>query len=667
MTDLGVFRDLLVVFALGVAVVLLFHRFRLPPIVGFLLTGVLAGPYGFRLIRAYDDVTALADVGVILLLFTIGLQLSFRELLSVRRIVLKGGALQVTVTIIVVAAIAMALGVAWPLATFLGMLVAHTSSTIILRQVSDRDELDTPHARAALGISIFQDLSVVPMVLAVPLLAGGSALQGSAWGTVVRALLYLGAVGVAARFVVPPLLERVVRTRQREAFVLTIALLALGMAAAAAAMGLSLSLGAFLAGVVLSESRYSQQALGEILPLRELFNILFFVSIGMLFDARTLLHQPGLVLSAIGLAIGLKAIIGAGVVLALGYSIRVAVLTGVLLAQVGEFSFVLSRAGIAGGLLDESLNQLFLAVAIGTMALAPVLLALASPIANRLQRALPARWIPGTEGDAGIAGRGGHGLDDHVVIVGYGLNGHNLARVLRGNDIPFIVIEMNPELARAAYEDGVAVVAGDATRPEIVEHAGIRRARVMVVAISDRAATRQVVDVARRLNPDIDTIVRTRYVSEIAPLLALGTNEIVPEEFETSVEIFSRVLQRYLVPRDVIESAIHDIRRDAYQALRTTADSRTIASEVSRYVSELALETYRVAPGSALAGRMLKESRLRERVNVTIVAIRTADGVSIVNPTGSQVLHEGDAVTILGRAECLDGARSEFDAVAQLA
>ncbi|HEV2180864.1 MAG TPA: cation:proton antiporter, partial [Gemmatimonadaceae bacterium] len=440
MSEPGLLPDLLILFALSVAAALAFHRLRLPPIVGFLITGVISGPYGFGLIRNIADVESLAEIGVVLLLFTVGLEFSLQHLARLRRFLFIGGALQVGVTIAVTAALARSLAVAWPVAIFLGMLVALSSTAITLRLYAERGELDTPFGNASLGILIFQDLCVVPMMLLTPALAGGGRNPTSLARTLLEAALFIAATVVAARLVVPRILHLVAATRRREVFLLTIVLFCLGTAWASARVGLSLALGAFIAGIVIADSEYSQQALSDIVPLREVFNSLFFISIGMLFDIRTIGRSPLLVLSAIATVIIVKVVVTGGASLALGQSLRPALATGLGLAQIGEFSFVLSAAGMAAGLLDERLDQLFLAVAVGTMALTPALIDLAPRAGAWLERRTPNRWRPSQTGptmppNAPIA--------DHVIIVGFGFNGRNLARVLRDVGIAYRVIDSN--------------------------------------------------------------------------------------------------------------------------------------------------------------------------------------------------------------------------------
>jgi CPA2 family monovalent cation:H+ antiporter-2 len=481
---------------------------------------------------------------------------------------------------------------------------------------------------------------------------------GSAGGDLANVLLVVAKAGVfiglaiaAARWIVPWLLHVVVATRKREVFLLTIVLLCLGMAVASAQVGLSMALGAFIAGLILSESEYAHQALGEVLPLREVFNSLFFVSIGMLFNVRILIDHPVQIIGALIAVVTVKTLITSGIVMVLGHPLRIALVTGVLTSQIGEFSFVLSKVGTEAGLLGGELAQGFIAVAVGSMMLTPLLARLAPRVSARIERWLPGTYVRGRAVTVTVRGELPP-LDDHVIIVGYGVNGRNLARMLSRIGIPFIVLEMNPDAVRAERKRGRPIMYGDATRREILQLAGIDRARVLVLAISDAGATRSAVDLARRLNRELHIVVRSRYVQEMAALLAVGTDEVVPEEFETSIEISSRVLRRYLVPRDVIERLIREVRSDSYEMLRTMSDTHSPAAGFDRFLADLSLEVYRVERSSAIVGMTLASSGLRER-GVSVVAIQRRDATMRSTPTGADTLEEGDAVLLLGPPERL--------------
>lgn len=644
MPELPFLRDLVVLLLLALAIALLFQRLRQPSVVGFLVAGVILGPHGLSLIHDVHQVELLAEVGVILLLFTLGLEFSLRALAQLRRQVLLGGNLQVVLTILVTTPLALFVG-DWRQAVLIGGLATLSSTVIALKLLTDRGEVDTPHGRAAVGILLWQDLLVIPMMLGVQFLAGASAAgAGTTVWSLAGGLLVVAAILLSARWLIPPFLAEVVRTRRRELFVLTLVLICLGTAWITNRVGLSLALGAFLAGVSVSESEYGAQALSDVLPLRDTFSSLFFISIGMLLDLGFVMRHPVLVGSTVVIVLVLKILTSLGAVWGLGIGLRSAVLGGFAVAQVGEFSFVLAQVGVAMGLLDTRLYQVFLAVAVTSMVATPFLFAAAGPVADRLLTWRLPTWLweakrpvpPGAEARA-----------DHVVIGGYGLNGGNLARVLRDVEIPYLILEMNPERVWAARSEGEPIVYGDVARREVLEHLGLERARALVVAISDPASTRRAVAIARAGWPRLTIIVRTRYLTEVEELHRLGANEVVPEEFETSVEIFAKVLATYEVPRKIIAQKIEQVRRDHYGVWR---DSDLRAHHLGRLGTMLAgldVDAYRVAETSYARGRTLMELDLR-RVSGAAVIARVRNGVTLANPGGDVAAEPGDTFMLLG-------------------
>lgn len=653
-----ILSEVLVLLALSVAVTVLFHRFGLPPIVGFLLTGVLCGPGGLGLVKDARQVEILAELGVVLLLFTVGIELSLEKLVRLRWLLLFGGGLQVVLTAGLAALLAQAVGVGWAKAVFLGLLVSLSSTAIVLRIVSDRGEVDTAYGRACVAILIFQDLCIVPMVLLTPFLAGKAVGAGALGWVALKAVAFVGGAVLAARYAVPWAFRLVVHTRLREVFVLTVAGLCLGAAWSSAQVGLSLALGAFIAGLILSQSEYGVQALGDALPFREVFNSLFFISVGLLLDVRTVVESPGWVLGTVAAIVALKTLTGAGATLVLGYPVRVAAAAGLSLSQIGEFSFVLSRAGVDAGILGQRFDQLFLAAAVITMALTPWLHR-AGLWAQARTGSLASWRLPGLGRESAAAPHPSQ-LRDHVVIVGYGVNGRNLGRVLTSVGIPYMAVEMNPYTVRDHRRLGVPILYGDATAPETLAHAGIQAARVMVVAVSDAAATRRVVALANRAAPRLTVIARTRYVQEVGPLQALGAHQVIPEEFETSVEIFARVLQAFLAPRDVIERCIREIRKDAYEVLREPSLPQPPQGGIERFLTDIGFETFRVDDGSPLAGLTLGEARLRSRTGATLVALQKRGGTLMSNPDPATALGAGDLAMVLGTPDQLTAAAALF-------
>jgi CPA2 family monovalent cation:H+ antiporter-2 len=560
-------RDLVVLFGVSIVVVFCFDRLRLPAVVGFLVAGVVLGPYGLDLVKDVSRVEIFAEIGVVLLLFTIGVEFSLAHIPSIRA-VLGAGSLQIGSAIALSVLGGLALGMPVNQGVFWGFLIAMSSTAIVLKMVTERSETNTLHGRLTIGVLIFQDLAVVPMMILTPVLGrqDNGGVLAVAW-PLVKALLLVTMILVAARFLVPRLLIAVVRSRSRELFVITIMMVCLGIAWLSSLAGLSLAIGAFIAGLIVSESEYSHQALVEVLPFRHSFNSLFFISVGMLLDLRVLVAHPMLVGGLVLAIVGGKVLTAAGSAAIVGYSWRSALLTGVALAQVGEFSFILSKAGKDAGLLSAESFQVFLAVSVLTMLLTPFLIQASPPLARRveaLQRLL--HWVPVRPADGQEPPL--RQVRDHTIIAGYGVNGRNLAKVLRETEIPFVVVEMDGEVVRHEQKKGAPIYFGDVTHPQVLRRFGIQEARALVLAISDPLATRRAITVARQLNPSIHIVARTRYLREIDDLLALGADEVVPEEFETSIEIFSLVLMHYRMPPRLVAEKAERIRKEGYALLR---------------------------------------------------------------------------------------------------
>lgn len=651
-------QDLMMLFGLALVTVVLFRQFKLPSIIGFLCTGVVAGPYALGLIKDTHQVEQMAEIGVVLLLFTIGIEFSLKELMRIKHLVLWGGGLQVGVTIGVVALLWLALGFSWQQSVFFGFLVSLSSTAILMKLLMDAGEMDSPHGKTCLGILIFQDLCVVPLMLFTPFLGGaGNGLTGivivSAKALVVVVVAHFG-----ARFAVPWIFNQVVRAKSRELFILTIIFVGFGTAFLTAQVGLSLALGAFIAGLAISESEYSHQVMGDIIPFRDAFMSLFFISVGMLLDPTVILRHP---LIVVGIVVGIvliKWVVATGAALVLGVPPKPALISGLLLAQVGEFAFVLTRSGQQHGLLNPDQYQLFLAASVATMALTPFSLRFAEPIASLITSRLPAALRRGTR-TTGVA-HDRFPMEDHVIIVGFGINGKNLARVLNGNGIRYIAVETNHHTVKSERKKGTRIIFGDASRPEILSHALIEKARIMVIAISDATATRRVAAQARAMRPAIHLIVRTRYVAEMEPLYRLGVNDVIPEEFETSVEIFSRVLRTYLVPHDQIEHCVAEVRRDSYQMFRTMSRRHSHATGISGFLSGVELATFTVQSGSSLEGTQLRDGLLRDRSGATVLVIKRGDEVNS-NPDPVWQFESGDMVLILGKPDQLIFAAHLFD------
>ncbi|MDX2042345.1 MAG: cation:proton antiporter [Acidobacteriota bacterium] len=652
--DITLLNDLLILLLAALPIAFLCHRLRLPVMVGFMLTGIIIGPSGAGLIRDPHAVELLAEIGVVLLLFTIGLEFSLQRMMEMKRLVVLGGGLQVVLTLLIAFGLAYLFGRSFSQSAFFGFLFALSSTAIVLKSYMDRAEVETPHGKAGVGILLFQDLCIVPMMLLTPVLSGK---EGSDPTQIVLALgeaaLAIAAIILTARFVVPFLLGRIVKLRSPEIFIVFVVLVSLGTASVTAHFGLSLALGAFIAGLVLSESEYSHQIVSDVLPFRDVFNSLFFISIGMLLSLAALLANLPTVLFLLTALIVGKALIVFVVALLLGNSLRVATMIGLGLAQVGEFSFILAKVGAGQGLISDNDYQQFLAASILSMILTPFLIKVAPRAGYGLQTLIS----PKSKEDLSLEPpESTDAQKGHVVIVGYGMNGHNLAKVLSRTSIPHKVLELNAENVRKGKADGAPIYYGDATRREILLHAGLASARILAIAISDLLATRRIVALAREMNPDLRIIVRTRYMSELNDLFSLGANQVIPEEFETSIEIFSRVLREYGVGRNLIEREVQEIRREGYKVLRSASLPLAGFSVVAETFGSVSSETVFIDEHSPAIGKTLSELNLRRSVGVTVIAA-ICDSNTRVNLGPEFRISANDILVLLGSPEQIEQAQ----------
>jgi CPA2 family monovalent cation:H+ antiporter-2 len=636
----------------SVLVLLASHRVRLPPVIGLLLTGMLIGPSGLGLLGEIRAVEIFAEIGVVFLLFAIGLEFSLERLREIRRPFFIGGPVQSAATTLVTALLAIALGVGAGKAVFFGFLVALSSTAVVLKLYAERQELDAPQGKLVLGVLLFQDFLIVPMIVLTPVLAGRVEASAGAIGLRLGGgVLAVGTVFLVARYLMPKLLYRLVRTRIRELFVLGALAVCLGAAWLTESLGFSLALGAFLAGIVVAESEYSYQVVAEVAPFRDVFTSVFFISIGMLLDLRFAVAHLPVILGVTAAVLLIKTLTGAAAARVLGLPARVVALVALALAQIGEFSFVLLNVGRAQGLVDPAQYQTAIAMAVITLLLTP----LAIGVAPRLGERLPA-WMGATGGGSAVR----PALARHVVVVGFGLNGRTLARVLREAGIPYVVIELNGDAVEEGLAAGEPMIFGDSTRQEILEHAGVGAAQVVVFAISDLVAVRSSIVLARRLAPDVHILVRTRMVAQIEELRRCGADDVVAEEFETAIEIFTRVLERYHVPRNVIRAQTRILRGEGYRMLR----SERLSGEVSEALLEaLAVGTtdmYLLEPRSQAAGRTLRELDLRARTGTTVIAV-VRDGKPMPNPDPELRLEPGDTLVLVGSHAEMEAAFGLLD------
>lgn len=651
--EIPILKDIVVILGLSIFIILLFQKLKVPSILGFLIAGIIAGPHVFNLISSRHEVELLSEIGIIFLLFIIGIELSLKGLASIKKMILIGGGLQVGGTIFFTALIATFFNIPLATAVFLGFLFSLSSTAIVLKLFQEKGEVTSPHGRLAVAILIFQDIVVVPMMLLTPILAGKSDNVLLTLAILVGKILAVGfLIYILAIYVVPRVFKMVIKTKNRELFILTTIVFCFGIAWLTSSVGLSLALGAFFAGLIISESDYSHQATANVLPFREIFISFFFISVGSLLDLSFFFNN---ILIIIMLAVGvilLKMGIIAITVLTLRYPARTVFMTVFALFQVGEFSLLLSTVGVENGLLEENIYQYFLAISIISMALTPILMNYASrityflleiPIPSAVRHRLDnIRKTKELEPPA-IAE-----LKDHLVIVGYGINGRNIAKAAKSGNIPYVITDLDPDPFKEAKDKGEPIVFGDASDDVILKHMHVQEARVVVIAISDATATKNIIKAVRDLSQTAWIIVRTRYVKEIEANIRLGADEVIPEEFETSIEIFSRVLRKYLIPFDEVQEFIHQIRASDYEMLTSIKGGVHTPEYKHLHIPNREIVTLSVQQGpNAIVGKTVEEAGVAKNYRVTVLAIKR-DFQYITDITPNTAIQQGDLLYLFG-------------------
>ncbi|HLB12308.1 MAG TPA: cation:proton antiporter, partial [Dehalococcoidia bacterium] len=527
--------------------------------------GAVIGPFGLGLIRDIDTVQALAEFGVALLMFTVGVHFSLSELRAVWRVAILGGAFQIAATILVGLATGVLLG--WSLAqgVFFGCVIALSSTAIVIKTLSDRGELDSIHGRIMTGILIVQDLSVIPMMVLLPLLGQASATALPDLGlAVLKAAVLMGGMFLLGTRLIPWVIERVVKTRSRELFLLTIVALVLAMAFGARLLDLSLALGAFMAGLVVSESKFGAQALAEVTPLRDIFALLFFVSIGMLTDPRFVLQNLELVAVVVAVIIFSKWVFSALAASFAGYDGRTSFFVGIGLIQIGEFSFLLARLGLDRQIVSEQVYTLVLAAAILTMMLTPLAMTVSPGLYATLSRLGPLRPLLERGSTPKAFSKIGR-MSNHAVVCGYGDVSRHLVQVLRQRKFPCLVIDLDPYVIEDLRRQGCPCIYGDATNPYVLGLADLDRARVLVLTTPDPMVVETAMKNAVQINPRLDIVARARGGARLELVRPHGFLEIVEPEFEAGLEIMRHTLHRFGVSSPEIQLLISSLRRDYTQ------------------------------------------------------------------------------------------------------
>ena len=636
-----IIQDLTLLLLVSLPINLLFHKIKWPSVSGYLVAGVLIGPHGLGWIADPESVERLAEIGVLLLMFVIGLEFSLGHLLREVGRILGAAALQMGLTTLAVGLVASRLGYSGAAGWWLGILTALSSTAVVLKMIIDRVEIDTPRGRACIGILLFQDVCVLPLMLLTPLLGGREPVSGWTLGlALLKSAAAVGGMFFVSRLAVPRALGTIARTGTREHLTLFVILLILGTGWLAEQVGLSLAMGAFIAGIILSESEYQHQISLDILPVKDYFGSIFFISVGMLLDLQVLAAGwERYALLVLGL-IGLKSMVAGAAARVTRHPWPVALGIGIYLAQTGEFSLILAAEALEHGLLSAAQHQEFLIVAVLSMLAAPLLIQWgAAAIQSRGEPPPPKEPAPAPETPS---------LAGHVIIAGYSMIGRHLARVLHEVQIPFLVVEQSGEKLKEAMTHQAPVLYGDSTRRDTLLRAGIQRARMLVVSLPHLKSADLVVRLARLLNPDLYILVRTDSEHAVDELTRAGANLVIPEEFETSIEIFSRVLREYRIPNHIIEQQVELVRMEGYSMFRGFSLNAESLAKFSTYLAATLTESLQVEPGHWVAGRRVGELKLHQATGARLIAIVKQNTV-YPNPDPDSRVEAGDVLILFGR------------------
>ena len=627
---------------------------RQPILLGYLIAGIVVGPTGLGLIKELVQVETLAQFGVAFLLFALGVEFSFSELNKVRGISLGGGALQISLTILITSLAA--LGMGWVTSpaqgVFLGAILSLSSTAVVLKSLMERNETGTPHGQVLLGILVVQDLALGLMLAVLPALDQPVEEIGLAvgWALLQTGLFALGAIA-AGIWVIPPLLRIIARTESRDLFLLCVVALCLAIALLTEHLGLSIEMGAFVAGLMISDVEYSDQTLTYVEPLRDIFASLFFAAIGMLIDPLFLWNNLELILGLVTLVFIGKFLIVTPIIKLFGYPLKTALLTGLGLAQIGEFSFVLASEGQALGLVSRRVYLLILGTTAVTLVLTPFVLRFV-PQLFLWAESVPwlKSWLEGSDQPVEVVTEA-IGLDAHVVVCGYGRVGRNIVQMLRDHRFPVLVIDQSESRIQELREAGIPYIYGNAASLYVLEKAGVTTASGIAIALPDPMSTRLCVKRSLELAPELDIVVRANQDKDIELLYQLGAREVVQPEFEASLELSSHLLTSLGLPLPVIQREVQQIRNTQYQALRSQRPSYLISREIQEAAKDIGNRWYPLPDDSPLIGMTLEESNLRRLTGVTLMAIQRSGGEEVDYPDAKTTLNASDRLLIVGQPE----------------
>ena len=650
--------DVTIILGLAMVVVLLSNYFKIPTVLGLLITGILAGPEVLSLIKSSKNINIFADIGVVLLLFSIGIEISLKNLYKIRKQVFIGGFLQMLLTILSTLLFGWLTGFGLKTSLILGLLFSLSSTAIVLKILQEKSKLNSAQGKSALSILIFQDIVVVPIMLVMPYFSS----ENEASWTKLFTTLLIGVLTVIvtillSRLIMPKFLFLVAKSKSSELFLLTVIVICLSIAGFTAWMGLSLSLGAFLAGLIISESEYSHEAFSTILPFRELFTSFFFISIGLLLDVG-FFYNHFLYIILITLAVMvMKTFATLAASFYTGHNFRVALIAGFFLCQVGEFSFIVSGEALKYHLLSNEIYQTFLSVSILSMAVTPTILQNGEKFAaylgnlfmnDQLNKRFP-RLIQSSRKLYTIDKK----LSDHVVLIGYGNSGKSIGKALKMASIPFVAIDSDPEIVLAAKAKKIPISFGSAVNKNVLEHAFIKDARVVIITINELDVARNILLELRKLNPNAYILAVSDKLQDVVKLYDVGANDVISEQFETSMEIVARALAKYLVPRNQIDDFIYKIRELNYSMMRSIRYEQQGIQDYRLEISQTEITTVRVRESMPFCNKSLADANLRQAYGINVLAMKRGADI-IANPEGQVLIKPDDLLVVFGNHQNVD-------------
>lgn len=652
--DFSILLDLVIIFALSTGVNLVFTRLKIPTVVGYLLTGIIAGPHLFSLVSGEHAIEILAEIGVALLLFTIGMEFSMKHLMRIRRIVFMGGFLQVFITAGIFYLVSKGFNLNWQASIFIGFLVALSSSALVLKLLQERSELSSNYGRTILGILIFQDILLVPLLLFTNILSDSNVDITKELVTLsIKALLIIALVYVGNKWIIPKLLHFIALTKNQELFLMSIFLICFSIALLTWKLGMSIAFGAFLAGLMISESEYSHNAFANLLPFKDTFTSFFFVSIGMLLDISFIIANPTLVLVSVVLVVVLKTMIAGGTGFLLGHTFKGTMLVGIALCQVGEFSFILARIGYDLQIIDNFIYQQFLAVAVITMSLTPFLMKFSLPMANKILKLPLPKFI--VEGLFPLKEVIIPEMVNHLVIIGKDASAIKLSMMASQYNMPHVSIVFDSMVAKEKMDKGDKVIYGDAVNEPILRKAHADKAETVVVSIGDLIPAMAIVEQIRKINSTGRIIARTHRIENVSELYRLGVDEVLPEKLEIAIDLFNRILTGKLLPIAEINKMLVHLRKQHLGEYihRDTVNKLSFFDEFAN----TAISAITVEYGSIVQNKTIEELSIRQETGITVLAIKRKDAV-IEHPKPTTLIHADDVIFVLGNNEQIEAANN---------